>query len=210
MTRIFRLFVLFLSVFMGCQRTAPVEQGVVVQEPVSMEAAAAPVESETDPAEAEAVPAEAATENGEVPTGETSCPDTVDCPPSVECVCDEEGNLTDLVFDDDSDGVSDRWYQLDTMGNVLMEGRDTDGDGVANQRTEREFSAEGWLLVESRDFNGDGALDWSVKHTYDESHNRTLTETDNRADGTVEQSCTYTPPCPSPHEDCGRPDCENR
>lgn len=203
------MFVLFLSVFTGCQRTAPVDEGVAVLEPASMEAVAVPVESEAVPAETEAAPIEEAIESGETPVRETSCPDTVDCPPSVDCDCDEEGHLTGLVFDDDSDGVSDRWYHLDAMGNVLMEGRDTDGDGEINLRVERQFSAEGWLLLESRDFNGDGEMDWSVGHTYDENHNRTLTETDNIDDGSVEQRCTYTPPCPPPHETCGRPDCEN-
>jgi hypothetical protein len=122
---------------------------------------------------------------------------------SAECVCGPDQSLLTRTLDRDGDGKPDEKavYTTDTEGRIVQVIVDEGMDGTSDSQHSYTYDDRGnplvWQIDRLSKTPAD-AKDQQLVYVYDEQGNLTQEKLDLDIDGTVDSTCTYSPPCPPP------------
>jgi len=135
---------------------------------------------------------------------EAPCPNHPMCAGiSAECLCGPDRSLLTRTLDRDGDGKPDEKavYTNDAEGRAMQVVVDEGMDGSADSQHSYEYDHRGnpaaWQINRLTKA-ADGAQDQRLAYVYDSQGNLTQEKLDLGVDGSIDSTCTYSPPCPPP------------
>jgi YD repeat-containing protein len=121
---------------------------------------------------------------------------------SAKCFCGPDGNLLTRFLYDDKTGkpVEKAVYENDDKGRpvqvVVDEGMDGSGDTQHSYKYNDRGDPLSWQI--NRLTKVEGQKDQVVTYVYNAEGNLTQVKADIDINGSVDSTCTYSPPCPPP------------
>lgn len=135
---------------------------------------------------------------------ETPCPGHPMCVGKpAQCVCGLDGVLLSRTLDRDEDGKPDEKavYTNDSEGRAVQVIVDVGIDGTPDSQHSYTYNGHGnplvWRIARLSKASAD-AKEQELTYVYDEQDNLKQEELDIGIDGSIDSTCTYSPPCPPP------------